>query len=635
MAEARPVLPIRSDVQALAQRKNAKQAAEDEKKSISELPVQEQYPRLLENIGNIGGEGEFLGGEGTRSLGDFVGNVQSDFVDWSGDVLALVGKGPKASTQQVASAGQANVPEPIIDQLEVEQFASQTQTQLDRVSQRMTLFEKLYTEQLSPEARTALDEAYGVAVQEVDELNEQITNRLAQLQAGQELLGVDAATGQVAVSDVDAAGLVPGVGGSAGRSGESTLPTPEQEALGGVFERATARALETQPNVQGTSGPFTFVRGGAESDKQRAMQEQMIRDFIGETDEIVTKGSGGQNISSQADSLAQRAAAAQVDALKLQDQGARMDMQLAFEQAIRQDIDNLVQQRQDVTDQFDQIESALQEEDLAQGAQKFALGFDPTPEGAYLDAFETGMDEFLTKAGFEETQPGQFDEIMELSTTIAALDDGTIELLRSGVGDTANGLNGLQAAGGDADPAQLQAAMQVEQALNTVARKHDLDPTALKNEAIRSRAKASRIFQDIQSLGSTKKVEPGSHSAAYLIYQEAAPRLGDEAAQALANSPAMHQLIKVASGGRVGLEKGGNLAGIAGLSRDTYEKGLGLDYESIRGDAYAEMGALIDYLMVAYGGDPVAALTAVRDEKAWGRLPGEAGNNNQRVRGDR
>ena len=37
-----------------------------------------------------------------------------------------------------------------------------------------------------------------------------------------------------------------------------------------------------------------------------------------------------------------------------------------------------------------------------------------------------------------------------------------------------------------------------------------------------------------------------------------------------------------------------------------------------------EDGALIDYLIVAYGGDPVAALKDARDSKMWGRMPKEA-----------
>lgn len=653
--ETRSVLPVRSDVRAIAQRKNAKQAAEEEKKSISELSPAQQYGRIAENIGtgfqnlgNIGGEGEFLGGEGTRSIGEFFGNVGDQLrgtfgTDQSAGPITPQLRGAfRGFGRPQGTAGEAEVPDPIIDQLEVERFASQTQIQLEREHRRMTLFDQLYSEGLSPESRTMLDEAYVDVVAEVDELNAEITNRLAALQVGQELVGVDPTTGQVAVSDVDAAGMVPGIGGAQGRAGGTTT-TPEQQALGGVFERATARALETQPNVQGTSGPFTFVRGGAESDAHRAMQEQQIADFIGETDKLVTQGAGGQNISSQADSLAQRAAELEMDALGISDRRARRQMGLVFEQTIRQDIDNLVQQRQDIVNEFEGIEAALAEEDLAQGAQRFALGFDPTPDGAFLDAFETGIDTYLSNVGFQESAPGQFDEIVEVATTIGALDDNTVRLLESGALTGREGeMTGAEAEAlaEGIDPAQTQAALAIEQGINLVASKYDLDPTALKNEAIRSRAKASRVYQDIQNLGSTRRVESGSHAAAYLIYQEAAPRLGEEAAQALANSPAMHKILDVASGGRVGLEKGGDLAGLGGLSKEVYKRGLNLDYETIRGDAFAEMGALLDYMMVAYGGDPVAALTAMRDEKTWGRLPGEnvgsvSGDYNEWAQGER
>src|SRR5690606_32064591 len=110
-----------------------------------------------------------------------------------------------------------------------------------------------------------------------------------------------------------------------------------------------------------------------------------------------------------------------------------------------------------IIDQFEDIEVALAEEDIAQASQRFNLSFDPTPEGAYLDAFETRMDEFLTQQGFEESVPGEYDAIMDVASQIAALDDSSIELLDRGV-----------FAQGDErpDPAMVEAVRAVEEAMD-------------------------------------------------------------------------------------------------------------------------------------------------------------------------
>src|SRR5690606_26365599 len=256
-------------------------------------------------------------------------------------------------------------------------FVASTKQRLHEVASNFKLFETLYAENLSPQAQAALDEAYDQAVLAVDQINDEINNKLAQLQAGQEILGVDPETGLPGPAEVSAAGMVPGVSGQKSKQGETPAETA---AIGETFERATARALQTQPNVQGTSGPFTFVRGGAESDEQRARQEAQIRDFIGQADDLIVKGAGGQDYGAKADSLAREAAELQLDVLGIRDQNARMDMQLAFEQQLRRDIDDLVAQRQSIIDQFEDIEVALAEEDIAQASQRFNLSFDPTPE---------------------------------------------------------------------------------------------------------------------------------------------------------------------------------------------------------------------------------------------------------------
>lgn len=507
-------------------------------------------------------------------------------------------------------------------------FVASTKQRLHEVASNFKLFETLYAENLSPQAQAALDEAYDQAVLAVEQINDEINNKLAQLQAGQEILGVDPETGLPGPAEVSAAGMVPGVSGQRSKLGGTPAETA---AIGETFERATARALQTQPNVQGTSGPFTFVRGGAESDEQRARQEAQIRDLIGQADDLIVKGAGGQDYRAKADSLAQEAARLQLDVLGIQDQNARMDMQLAFEQQLRQDIDDLVAQRQSIIDQFEDIEVALAEEDLAQGASQYALAFDPTPEGAYLDAFETRIDEFLDQQGFKETVPGAYDAVMDVASQIASLDDKSVELLERGV--SAQGAGRPTMPGGvpdpnreelaDLDPAQLEALAAVEQSIDMTAKRFDLDPTEFKNNAIRARRAAQKVFQEIQNIGNAKRLTPGTHATAYAIFQEAAPRLGEDAAQFLANSPAMHRIIAIGSGGKVGAQKGGSIAGIGGLSRETYEA-MGIDYDAIRGDASAELGALIDYLIVAYGGDPVAALKDARDSKMWGRMPKEA-----------
>lgn len=640
----RPILSqlARQRGPAVQQTKNAaqqaqeaqRQQAEEQATSIFNLPPAEQYGRLAENIGGAAQDiGSAIANYGNpaadpnspQSLGQFAGNVfedlkgAADFVVYSprnaaravGD--AFGGGQDESIPTEGETFGPEYNPEDIASKQMMDGFAIRTNAK----ASTFQLFQELYAEPgLSPRSRELLDVAYEQNLTEVQQLDAEINERLATLQAGNELLGYDPETQTVSGADVNKAGLVPGVsgqrGGEAGGGGST-------RAVGGAFERATARAVDLMPNVQGQSGPFTFVKGGAESASHRQMQEDQMRDLIGQTDSLVESGAsggGGEGFTQKADSLAQKAASLQMDALGIQDELTRTKMQLAFEDSIRTDIDDLVQQRQDIVSGFEGARSAIEREEVAQAAQTFSLAFDPTPEGAYLDAFQTRMDEFLTQSGFEETQPGQFDTIMELSTGISQLPDNVIDVLVNGIpeGTETDPLTGAPVG---IDPSVKESVDNAELAIEQAANQFDLDPTALKNEIVRARAGASKIFQEIQNVGASGRIEPGSHAAAYAIFQEAAPRLGEEAAQQLANSPALHELINITSGGRIGKEKGGSLAGIGGLTKDTYRS---LNAEP--GDLSSEMGALIDYLIVQYGGDPVAALMDYTDTKQWGRLQG-------------
>src|SRR5690606_10789300 len=63
-------------------------------------------------------------------------------------------------------------------------FVASTKQRLHEVASNFKLFETLYGENLSPQAQAALDEAYDQAVLAVEQINDEINNKLAQLQAG-------------------------------------------------------------------------------------------------------------------------------------------------------------------------------------------------------------------------------------------------------------------------------------------------------------------------------------------------------------------------------------------------------------------------------------------------------------------
>jgi hypothetical protein len=73
-----------------------------------------------------------------------------------------------------------------------------------------------------------------------------------------------------------------------------------------------------------------------------------------------------------------------------------------------------------------------------------------------------------------------------------------------------------------------------------------------------------------------------------------------------ANSPSLHEYVRIASDGKAGSERGGNLRGLGAIPEDVYES-YGYTWEEVKGDPRKEMEVFLGYMM-AMGGDPSALL---------------------------
>lgn len=558
---------------------------------------------------------------GMARWGNEVGDPVSDFINyrlshWIGGVPEheLPARYIETEPQKAAAAEAADAP--IIDQAAEDEFFAEFDAGLNTVSNIFGAYQAAYNNpETPPEVLDALNEAYAGAQEQVERIDEQINRRLAAIEYGRGITGASLETADVTEADVHNAGLVPGTGGQTERQAEAMGATseggPETVAVGQAFESATQDAISRLPNEQGRSGPFSFVRGGAETEGQRRIQEDAMRDIIGDAEDLVIDASrgGGTNYQQEATNLANRAAEQQIDALGIGDERARLGMQIAFEGELRNEIDDLVAERRDIENEWDSVQASLQNEAQAQLDPQFNLNFDPTPEGAYTDAFQTHMDDWLDASGFEEDAPGQYALVMDTMTTLSGASPGVIALLEGEQTDA------------EADPEAVQAAQELQAQLGQLEQ-FGIDQEEALNQMLRARSAASRVYQDIQDLEGTGRIRPGSHAAAYAIYQSALPRMGEENAAIIANSPSFHQLINVASKGKAGRSKGATLRGIGALSERAYEE-MGYNYEEIKGDTQAELEALVDYVINNYGGDPAAALEDYANSKSWGRARGE------------
>jgi hypothetical protein len=146
-----------------------------------------------------------------------------------------------------------------------------------------------------------------------------------------------------------------------------------------------------------------------------------------------------------------------------------------------------------------------------------------------------------------------------------------------------------------------------------------INPDDLEAALLKAQRVADTTYDTVTNFRGNR-VTPGTTQAAALLFQGALEAgLDPEVASALANSNVVHALMEIQSGGRFGVERGGNLAGLGGLPRDTYEM-MGYDYDEIRGDPIMEAAAFLTYIMTVYG-DPAAALSDYMATKSFGTLP--------------
>lgn len=158
----------------------------------------------------------------------------------------------------------------------------------------------------------------------------------------------------------------------------------------------------------------------------------------------------------------------------------------------------------------------------------------------------------------------------------------------------------------------------VDEVLNAMASQHGLDPAEFINAYHTGQDRRETIVNELEASEGSVKIKPYSTTAAHNIFQAALPKVGEEEATMLANSPIMHRLLDM-SGGSAHFEAGGDIKGIGALSERVYND-LGTPFETIKDDVQAQIGALIDYILVGWDGDLRAAYTEMVQRGEWGTI---------------
>lgn len=460
--------------------------------------------------------------------------------------------------------------------------------EVDQIARQFQAFQQLESEGLSPAARDAVRQLKEDAAIQIGRINDEI----ARLQSGAAMYQDVSARGRGLVEGTLATARA-GVNAASDRitAGIDQATGTGVSAVRESVARGAAEAVGALPELQydSPSGP-DFYFGGAASPNYRAALEEQASADIREIEGLV----GGSisnigNLSQDIARLSNQAANSQLDLLGVTDEISRLEATTVLQNRLETDIRNLVQNRQDIERETSRIISGIERDDSQQRMgqiDQFGLGFSTDPGEIYVNHF---IDEFSSVAQAKGwvLNPRQEEEFA------AALEEW--------VGLPSN------------DPKR-------ESAIQLWASQLNADEDELTAALQQSTVKADRVWQQLQQTGLRSKLEPGSLGMAWVIAQAAQEAgLPPEAVNEWANSNVLHALIATQSGGRVGYQGGGNLFGIGGLPLDTYEM-MGVDYESIKGDAVQEMAALVSYLYAVYG-DPRAAAESFMESKSFGTIP--------------
>ena len=360
------------------------------------------------------------------------------------------------------------------------------------------------------------------------------------------------------------------------------------------FERASANAIDAALGETKDAGEgFVSVFGGSISAAEQARQEERISDSMSELQNLVDGNvASTANIQQRIAAASSTAASAQIEMINVRDQSARAAAQLTLDTQLRTTIDNLLQQRDDIERNRDQALAAMELDRNAAEAQaagrvdQFSLGYEVGAQGAAFD----GLDNYFTSA-FERAE-------LQLTGPQEALFG---EFLNTYLG----GLN-IQRAQTAAEFVQV---FSQETGVDPqVVGKWISDATTIYDDTLVSQ-QVSEFSPDIQYSGGSRELADLIFSAANSI-----DGLPPGFAESIANSNALHSLIDIQSGGKVGMRKGGDLVGLGGLPVGVYTA-IGADLDSVLGDPILEMQVLLKYIVAKYGGDPAAALAGLVDSR--------------------
>lgn len=454
----------------------------------------------------------------------------------SGDGLQATPAQPDTVTQAAEAAAVAD------------QYMQGFEQEMQLIDKNFQLYSALDTAQLPTHLQQQVNEAKGLALQEIDRIDAQIANVEATMHLYDVLMNPE---NLAAPNDLAVAGF------------------PTDNPMGNALTHLAAR--------------MGMTPGGAAT----ANQEQLY-DFAEQGEQLVQGAADGKVGQEQLDEYA-----AETAAVMAGNQVASARGQLDFNLAAQQSINDLVESRKAIQSEFEGINTALENEAVAQQDAKFVMGYDPTPQGAFNDAYVGVVSDTLQDfLGDSNLTPDQEDQLVQ-----ALMPFGTYL-------DTAF------------DPDSPNAAA-LDQQIQQVATAMGVDKTVVKDAIMNAREAGKRAQQEVAEVGKGR-LKAGSAGMAHLVYQAAEEEVGDEAARMLANSPSMHRLLSVVSKGRPGFEsKNGSMAGLGALPRSVYQA-MGINYDDIKGDAVEEARALVRYVNVYYAGDAAAALRDFSENKSWG-----------------
>jgi hypothetical protein len=467
-----------------------------------------------------------------------------------------------------------------IERVPSQELYQQAMDKLNQSQNLFNLFEALKNEPLSPQAQQQIQYLQEDTAQQLADIDYQLQNAIMREEAFEKLQAMGRAQAE---GIMDYGRSVVDSGAASAAAGISGDTNTGLQNIGRVFDEAGAAAVNALPEELQTQGDLVFVMGGAEHADRRAELEAESQASARELQGLMESSvSDGAEFSQRINELSARAANAQIDLMGIQDEQMRHRSRMQLETGIRNEVYNLTTQRRDIEKNASRAERALREEaDMRASGfmDRFGLGIDPTPEGVFDTVFTDGVESFLDRRGvsLSPIQRQNFDDAAGLYATSMSEEDKQAALAQMSV------VTGLPIT-------------QIQRSLDS------------------SLGNADRIYQDMAS-GDFSNAQPGSQAFGVLVAQTAM-EMGVEPGLAVewANSPSLHEYIRIASGGRAGAEKGGNLRGIGAIPEDVYET-YGYSWEEVKGDPRKEMEVFLGYLMAHTGGDPSALLNEFMQNK--------------------